>query len=272
MLFECKEYRTFLKSTLAEKSSQRAGYSLRSFAEKLSVSSSFLSEVLNSKKSLSVELAFKIALKLGLTDLETQYFCLLVQLEQEQDPSFREEILNRLTALNPKRKSFDMSLDLFKAISEWYHAAILELTYLAGFKMNALNISKKLGISKNEAEVALERLLRLEMIEKQGANSYRKVHDYVFSASNVPTKAFRDYHTELLKKAVESLQSQAPNERVSASDVFAIDSKFIKDIDRLSLEFSSAVLKLAEKSKVYDSVYALSVHCFKLTENKGDVP
>lgn len=269
MIFECKDYRTFLKTTLVEKSQNREGYSLRAFADKISVSNSFLSEVLNSKKSLSVELAFKIALKLDLTDLESQYFCLLVQLEQEKDQAFREEILKRLTSLNPKRKTYDLSLDLFKAISEWYHTAILELTFLTGFKMNALNISKKIDITKVEAEMALDRLLRLEMLELDKNGNYKRAHDYMLTQSTIPNNAFKEYHKKLLEKATSSLYTQTPQERVSASDVLAMDSKYIKEVDRLSQEFSAAVLKLGDKSKVKDSVYALSVHCFKLTENKG---
>ena len=83
-----------------------------------------------------MELAFKMAVKLELTETETQYLCLLVQLEQEKDPEFREELSKRLNALNPTRKSHDLTADLFKIISDWYHYAILELTYLAGFKLD----------------------------------------------------------------------------------------------------------------------------------------
>lgn len=176
MIFECQDYRSFLKATLAEKAKSREGYSLRGFSEKIGVSNSFLSEVLGKKKSLSVELAFKIAVKLDLTETETQYLCFLVQLEQEKDPAFREELSKRLIALNPKRKAHDLSVDLFKVIADWYHHAILELTYLPGFKFEAKTVAKKLGITKVEAEIAMERLVRLELLELDDQGRYRKTH------------------------------------------------------------------------------------------------
>jgi uncharacterized protein (TIGR02147 family) len=268
MVFEHRDYRAFLKTTLAEKAKIREGYSLRGFSEKIGVSNSYLSEVLSEKKSLSVELAFKIAVKLDLTESETQYLCLLVQLEQEKDPAFREELSKRLHALNPRRKTHDLSVDLFKMIADWYHYAILELTYLPGFQFEAKALAKKLGITKVEAELAMERLERLELIEKDESGRYRKTHSYVLAGSQVPNGALKQYHKQILEKAIESLQSQTPKERMSATDIVPIDSRHLPEVDRLSQEFSSAVIKLSEKSKVKDSVYALSVHFFNLTSRE----
>jgi uncharacterized protein (TIGR02147 family) len=269
MIFEHQEYRTFLKTTLATKAKTQEGYSLRAFSERIGISASFLSEVLNAKKSLSVELAFRLAINLDLTEAETQYFCLLVQLEQEKDPLFREKLARRLADLNPSRPAHDVSADLFKLISEWYHAAILELTYLPGLKVTPDLVARCLNITKSEAETAIERLLRLELLEKDAKGDLRKNHNYVAAESSVPVGAFREFHGQLLGKAVTALQAYTPAERMSATDVVAIDSKHLAKVDRLSREFSAAVMKLAEKSKVKDSVYALSVHFFPLAKHEG---
>lgn len=268
MIFEHSDYRTFLRQALAEKSKQQEGYSLRAFAEKLRISNSYLSEVMNGKKALSVDLAFKVALKLNLTDLETQYFCLLVQLTQEEDPVYREEFQKRLNGLNPKRKTHDLSVDLFKIISEWYHLPILEMTYLPGFRATPEYLTRKLGISKSEAELALKRLFRVELLEKDEKANVKKAHNYILTESSVPNSAFKNYHKQILGKAMESIDEQSPKERMSATDVLAIDSKYLPEVDRLSQEFSAAIMRLAEKSKIKDSVYALSVHFFNLTKKQ----
>lgn len=267
MIFEHQNYRHFLKETLAERAKAHDGYSLRGFSMKLGVSNSFLSEVLKDKKSLSVELAFKIAVKLDLTEAETQYFCFLVQLEQEKDPKFREELSRRLNALNPRRKAHDLSVDLFKTIADWHHFAILELTYLSGFHLDAASAARKLGIQKVEAELAIDRLARLELLERDEKGRYRKTSSYLIAQSQVPNAALKQYHRGILEKAIESLQLQSPAERMSATDVVPMDSKHLPEIDRLSREFSAAVLRLSEKSAVKDGVYALAVHFFSLTHD-----
>lgn len=268
MVFEHRDYRSILKTTLATKGPGREGYSVRGLAAKLGMSTSFLSEVMSAKKSLSMELAFKVALKLGFTDQEAQYFCLLVQLDQEKDPEFREVLSQRLSDLNPKREAHDLSADLFKSIAEWYHAAILELTYLPGFDLTSENVARELGIGKVEAGLAIDRLVRLELLE-QTKRGWKKAHNYVYSEAQIPTKAFRDFHGGLLAQSGEALLFQTPKERMSASDVVAFDTRLLPQVDKLSREFSAAVMKLAEKAKVKDSVYALSVHCFRVS-GKGD--
>jgi uncharacterized protein (TIGR02147 family) len=205
---------------------------------------------------------------LDLTETETHYFCLLVQLSHEKDPEFREELQRRLKALNPNRHSHDLTVDLFKAISDWYHYAILELTYFPNFKPDPGYISKKLGISKLEAEVAIERLKRLELIEQDPHGRYKKSHGYFLAESKLPNNALKLFHKQILEKAIESIHSQPPKERMSATDVVPIDSKYLTEVDRLSREFSSAVLRISEKSKIKDSVYALAVHFFNLTPSE----
>jgi uncharacterized protein (TIGR02147 family) len=272
MFFEQEDYRTILKTQWVTKSERGLPRSLRSFSQKIGVSSSFLSEVLNRKKSLSVELAFKIALNLNLTDQETQYFCLLVQLDQEKDPIYREVLGKRLKAIKPEHDVFDLSLDLFRVISDWYHYAILELTYIPDFQARPEYIASNLGISLMEAELALDRLTSLELLERDRLGRFRKAHSQLVVQSRVPNAALKSHHLQFLQKCIDSIESQTPKERMSATDVFPIDSKYISKIDRLSREFSSKVLKLSKQSRTKDSVYALAVHCFRVTHpNKKEV-
>lgn len=268
MIFHHQDYRSYLKATLSERNGTSKGYSLRAFSEKVGISNSFLSEVLNNKKALSVEIAFKIAIRLNLTELETQYLCLLVQIEQEKDSDFREELFNRLNALNPTQKRHDLSIDLFKIISDWHHFAILELSYLPSFSGEPEYIAKKLGISRVDADLALGRLLRLGLLEVNNKGSYKKAHDVVLTESKIPMQAFKRFHAQLLEKAKESLEAQTPKSRLSATDIISFDSKHLPAVDKLSRQFSAAVMKISEQSKVKDNVYALSVHFFNLTPNQ----
>lgn len=140
MIFEHTDYREILRDAFKKQRSGQRGHSLRAQAERLGISTSFLSEVINKKKCLSVELALKIALRLGFTDVESQFFCLLVQLEQEKDPEFRKELTQRLEQISPLRSGHDLSIDEFRYISGWHHAAILELSYLPGIVVDSASV------------------------------------------------------------------------------------------------------------------------------------
>lgn len=269
MIFEYQDYRTFLKAAIQQRSEASSGYSRRAFADKVGVSNSFLSEVLSGKKALSMELGYKIAVNLDLIEAETHYFCLLVQIDNEKDPVFREQLLARSKEIVSRRSFHDLSADVFAVIADWYHFAILELTYLPSFQPDPHYIASRLDITPGAAEVALDRLLRLEMLVKDGNGRLRKSHDSILARSTVPSAAHRRFHRQYLEKALLSLESQAPDERVSQTDVLPMDSAALPEIARLADEFSAAVMRLSKNSKVRDGVYGLGVHLFRLTKKEG---
>jgi uncharacterized protein (TIGR02147 family) len=268
MIYEHKDYRAFLKSELADRAAQNKQYSLRAFSKKLGVSSSYLSEVLQNKKSLSVDKALEIATNLGLSGTESHYFCLLVQADLLRGSEASQSIEAQLQTLNPHRKTQDLSLDMFRTISDWYHFAILELTFLEDFKVTPLSAAKKLLITKAEAEVAIDRLLRLELLEKDQRGNLRRTEDYTLAQSYVSNQALKSFHTQLLNKAIKALVNQSPSERISNSDIVAIAPENIAKVRKLSDQFTEELLKLADRSKNRSSVYCLSVHFFNLT-SKG---
>jgi uncharacterized protein (TIGR02147 family) len=265
MIFEYNDYRKFLRSIVSSKNDKTAP-SLRSLSKRLEVSTSHLSEILNSKKSLSVEMAFKISLKLRFSHLETQYFCLMVELENESDPVRRQELSVSMASINPNQQEHHLSSDALKSISEWHHGVILELVNVSGFVMTPANVAKRIGISVKVAKAALARLERLQLIRRTEHGSYQQTHNTPLrGASATPDDVLKQFHKQFLNKAETSLYSQDPKERVSCTDILAIDSRFLEEVSRRSEEYSNAITELANRSKVKDSVYALSMHFFKVT-------
>lgn len=267
MIFKYKDYRSFLRAAFARQSSQ--GYSRRSFAERVGVSNSFLSEVLSGKKSLSMELGYKIAVSLDLIESETHYFCLLVQIENEKDPRFRGRLVSRANEMAANRSPHHLDEDIFAVIADWYHFAILELTYLPSFEATPAYLSSRLDISAGAAEVALDRLFRLGLLKREDDGHVRKTHDSVLARSEVPSAIHRRFHRQYLEKALLSLEAQSPSERVSLTDVLPMDSSRLSEISRLADDFSEAVIRLSKESKVRDSVYALGVHVHRLTRSEA---
>jgi uncharacterized protein (TIGR02147 family) len=227
-----------------------------------------LSEVLQGKKSLSADASLKVALRLELNETESRYFCLLAQVESEKNPTYRETLEQKLKALNPKRKTRDLSLDVFRAISDWHHLAILELTYLTAFELTPKSAAKRLGISPIEADAAIERLLRLELLKRDENDILRKSTDYVIAQSPETNSALKAFHAQTLEKAMGALKAQDPNERVSSTDVVPFDPKYIPEVRKLSDQFTSELIKISEKSKQKHQVYCLAVHFFNLTKNQ----
>ena len=95
-IFDFSNYREFLFYKL--KSDNRSG-KFHNLARKLAIQRSFVSQVLNGKKNLSLELAADICLYLKLDTLETNYFLLLVQIERAKTEHLKEIFKKQLADL-----------------------------------------------------------------------------------------------------------------------------------------------------------------------------
>jgi uncharacterized protein (TIGR02147 family) len=264
-ILEHENYRTYLRNVMAEKASRNSRFSLRAMAKTLGVAPSFLSTVLKGDKNISFEMAANIAKKLGLNKNETVYFCLLVQKDSAKNPEVRESLLGRIRDANPDLQINDLSVEHFKIISNPLHFSILSATALSDFQATARNLAVALGEPQANVELALERLEMLEMIEKNDDGFYRKIKANPRVVSQAPNQALRKFHKETLGKAIESLETQSPQEKVIGSETFTIGEDQIEDFRKLADEFFDRALALAKKSKRQDYVYHLGLQFFNLT-------
>lgn len=72
-----------------------------------------------------------------------------------------------------------LEVDEFKVIQDWYNFLILELVKLHDFQPSEKWVSKKLSITEEEALLALERLVRLELLVQNEDGSFMKSAAFV---------------------------------------------------------------------------------------------
>lgn len=101
MIFQHSSYRSFLKTTLVERSAHDRKFSLRSMASELGLGHSSLCEIMKGKKNLSPERAAKVAGHLKLSHIEAEYFCLLVSLDRTKDENLKSSIRDKIKGMNP---------------------------------------------------------------------------------------------------------------------------------------------------------------------------
>ncbi len=235
-------------------------------AQQLGVSSSNLSEVMNGKSNFSTLAMRKVAKGFRLAPRETEYLCLLVQLDSAPDPEARAFILEQMRALNPNGvPAHDVDVDQFRQMSEWYHSAILELARLNDYDLTADSAANSLGISKLEAEVALDRLSRLQLIAKDAAGQWkRSTEDLSFRPSNTP-EALRSFYRQMMEKASDSLDEQSQQERVSGYETMSFAPEALPEARAATHAYFEELVRISKKHPRHSQVYHLLVHLFNLT-------
>ncbi len=268
MVFEQTHSRDILKAALAERTKQNSRYSLRAMARHLSIQPSLLSELIRGNRKLTEETALKIADKLGMEPLEREYLRLLVQLERAKSANLREAILQSIARIRPAQAAvYDLTVDLFRTISDWHHFALLRLSEINSFEWTERAAAQALGITGHEVSQALERMRRLELIEIDASGRPRKLTSDLLVSSPLPNEALQKYHTQMLSKTAEALKTQRPHERFSGTEDLVLDPAQLEQANEIFENCFKQILELSKKRKGPSAeIYHLGIHFFKLTQ------
>lgn len=243
----------WLENLIAEKIKKNPQFSLRAFARMVDVSPAVLSRILSGKRKLTFNLATRIAdaLVLGPDERETLYSFFLGAPEEKTE----EEKVQK-----------ELSIDCFNAMKEWYHYGITQLLYIESFKEDSKWIAKMLSITELEAKMAIERLLRLEILDRDENGKLYRTATHLSTTTDIASAGIRHFQKQILEKSIESLEKDDVLERDITSITIAINE------DRLAeakLEIKRFRLKMAEflgtgeKTRVYN----LGIHLIPLSKS-----
>lgn len=247
----------WLENIIAEKMKRNPQFSLRAFARMVDVSPAVLSRILSGKRKLTFNLATRIAdaLVLGPVERDTLYSFFLNSPETKSE---EQQVQKKL------------SIDCFNAMKEWYHYGITQLLYMESFKEDSKWIAKMLSITELEAKMAVERLLRLEILDRDENGKLYRTAAHLSTTTDIASAGIRHFQKQILEKSIESLEKDDVLERDITSITIAINE------DRLAeakLEIKRFRLKMAEflgageKTRVYN----LGVHLIPLSKSiNGD--
>lgn len=258
----------FLKEKLEERQLRNKSYSLRAFASNIGLSPGGLVQIFSGKKKLSIERAFEIAEALKLSKEQKNLFLLATELDHSNKAERRIELIQRIKKINPNKvnTSFDLSVDQFKLISEWYGLAILECLSSYGRRMTAKEISRHFGITINEATLTIERLQRLNLIQLSEDGLWMRNQANVLISSKVPSEIIRSYYKSVANRSNDSYEKQTPMEKVSAAETFTFDIDQLEEVRKLTDEYLDNLTELASKGVNRTHTYQAFLNIFRLNE------
>lgn len=258
----------FLKEKLEERQLRNKSYSLRAFASNIGLSPGGLAQIFSGKKKLSLERAFEIAEALKLPKDQKKLFLLATELDHSKKVERRVELYQRIKKINPKSTTtpFDLSVDQFKLISEWYGLAILECLSSYGSNMTVKEVSRHFGITINETSLTIERLQRLELIEIAEDGQWSRNKANVLISSKVPSEIIRSYYRSVANRSHDSYEKQTPMEKVSAAETFTFDIDQLEEVRKLTDEYLDNLTDLASKGVNRTHTYQALLNIFRLNE------
>lgn len=240
-----------LQKTFLERCQINERYSLRAFAKSLDVPVSSLSEVINEKRALSKKLGLKVGKSLKMSKS---------QLEAFQDFS------------NKGLDQQQIALDSFYMISEWWHYGILQLLRTDGFKNNPSWVAKRLRINPSQAKNAIERLLRIGILELNESEDLVDTTNGATShlVSNFTNQQLKDFQIKALEKAILSIKRDPIEFRDNTSMTMAINKDSVAVAKEEIKKFRRRLTKKLEKYSNADEVFQLTIGLNPLSLTTGD--
>lgn len=240
-------------------------YSLRAFAGFLGCSAAQLSHILRGSKRVSETLERRFVHALRLAGERRRLFETVARFERAETGDDRGALQETLRDLcMAGGKSLVLKADVFQLMANWHHQAIVELTHVQDFRSDPAWIATALGISRLEAEVAVERLLRLGLLEHTG-RGLRSASPDGFQVEEVPSRAVRSLHRTMLARAVRALDEQPVHERDFTTITMAVDPARLPEARRCIRRFHQEIQKCLEVG-VRTRLYQVGIQLFRLDE------
>jgi uncharacterized protein (TIGR02147 family) len=258
-----------LKKHFDKRRSEGRGVSLRSIAERLEISHSFLSRVFAGKKPVSYALLVKLGRALDI-DSETMSSLKSSPADYVGDAKVvRRGRADNESAVNAWELADKES---FSALRQWFYLAVLEFTTLEEFDGSAAMIASRLGVALPSVEIAMRELARLGLLEEVEGVLRKTKKQLRWSSSAKHMADVRRFHGQMLKKAEEALVSQTSEDDfarrlITGITVTASPAKIEAAKRRLADCLHEIAADLASDDGT--DVYHLSTQLFPLTKRIG---
>ena len=166
---------------------------------------------------------------------------------------------------NSTEDYMQVGIDTFTVISDWYHYAIQELTFVSGFKTDSRWISKKLSITVEEAKSAVERLKRLGLLLEENG-SLVKSSKLLTNHSSVNTSAaHKVLQKQVIEKSLLAVDECEPEEKDITSMTMAIDISNLDKARELTRKYRREICALLEDGEP-TQVYNLGIQLYPISK------
>lgn len=267
----------FLHAYLRQAQQSNPAFSLRAWAKQMQLTNAaLLSMVMNRKRRLLPSLSSKVRdhfLRINkFNKSEAQYFEALVLFSNAKTQEEKFFYQDMLSSMRDDNSFSTMQLDQLRFLSDWYHIAIIEMTKLKGFNPDPEWIHHKLGPDISLAQVveAIERAVRLGLLERTEHGSLRKTSQKFSTTSDIPNSSIKMYHSQMIQKALRAMEMQSVGERDITGHTIAVDKSKLPEAKKMIQNFRRRLGNFLASTES-DTVYQLNIQLFDVLGDTNHV-
>ena len=260
-LFQTTDYRTYLQASLSERGSKKE------LCEFIPCQSTFLSNVMSGGANLSLEHAIRTAEFLNLSEKESHYFMLLVQLGKAGSKALEKYYLNQIKELQEEENEISSKIASHETVTlenqlqfynSWMYVAIHILCAVPEYQSRKA-LRDYFHLNSKAIDPLVDFMVRSGIIkETRGKLEQGSTRVHLPKGSPFLIK----HHANWRMKAIQSLD----NEHEQDLHYTLVMSLSKKDIERMKKIIFDSITKTDQllKETGDEVVYALNVDWFKI--------
>ncbi len=223
-IFQFRDHREFLKEFYEFQKRSRSGYSYRSFSDAAGIQSpNYLKLVIDGKRKLLSHNIFQFARAMNLGFSEGEYFEAMVNFTQSTSVDEKKYHSLRLKNLSANFGQQKVLSTQYAVLSAWYMPAVL---VCLGEKDCTIElICNMTGITQETANNAVEHLLKLGVVEKNGDRFLVTGKHLDVRAKNGSNTIIDTFLQKQLERSLNAFQNRKKTNAKFFSHTFSIDSE-----------------------------------------------
>lgn len=270
-VFGYLDYRVYLKDWYAARKRREKGFSYRVLAREVGYRShAFFSLVLQRRSNISMEMAMGFADCIGLKGREREYFLLLVSCNQEEVPSQRHILFQRLRELNGT-PSTQLREDQDAFLVSWRHAALREMLGIDPFQGGEAQWGERMipAATAREVRDSLDLLLELGLAHRT-ARGIVRTDPRLVTGTTYTESATLGFMQQVHQLGGDALERFPRSERHHGWATLSISAATLETMRAELRALVQRFLMLAEKDVSPDRVMQLNLEFFPLGYGRKD--
>ncbi|MBK8801465.1 MAG: TIGR02147 family protein [Fibrobacteres bacterium] len=270
-IYDYNDFRAFLGDWYASEKLRRGKFTKAEVSRLLGLPNSrnYFSDLLGGKELSETFLERMVAL-LALGAAEARYFRALVRFQQAQTPEDRDELLERLVALNRSPRTFldGARLEYFR---HWWHGAVRALLDTGDFADEPERIAKTLipSITPKQAKDSLALLDSLGLTAKNDQGFWKPTDRAVSSPEGLREDLLLQLQIQQLDLVRQSLLRRKAPRRLVATNVVSVSQDGFRHLLERMEKTRSEVRSIVHKDSLpAERVCQVVIALVPLTEEK----
>lgn len=273
-VYQYTDYREYLKAYFENRKKNDPKFSHRYLARRLGLSApNFIMMVMQGKRNLTRQLAFRISEEFGHNPKEAEYFECMVGFAQAETTTEKDRYFTSMMTLRKASDIDKIEESQYAYYSNWYNLVVRELVTYPDFKGDFNWLAKKIHppITPVQAKRSVELLLKLGLIGEKGKTYVRK-SALISTGPQVLSLAVSNFHRIMAQHAADAIDIIPKEERDMTACTVNISQKGFEHIKEALAECRRKVMAIAEADTPTERVYQVNFHLFPLSvKNKKKI-